>query len=66
MSHKDLLIKPSFLWLKNVAVSRGGSRAAATSKMERFMIIVNGFQPLIIITNRSILDVVAALDPPRH
>ena len=66
MSHQDVLIKPSFLWLKNVAVSRGGSRAAATSKMECFMIIVNGFQPLIIITNRSILDVAAALDPPRH
>ena len=24
--------------------NRGGSRAAATSKMERFVIIVNGFQ----------------------
>ena len=44
--------------------SRGGSRAAATSKMERFVIIVNGFQPLTIITKRSILDVAAALDPP--
>ena len=43
---------------------RGGSRAAATSKMERFVIINNGFQPLAIITKRSILDVVAALDPP--
>ena len=43
--------------------SRGGSRAAATSKMERFVIIVNGFQPLTIITKRSILDVAAALDP---
>ena len=43
---------------------RGGSRAAATSKMERFVIIVNGFQPLTIITKRSILNVVAALDPP--
>ena len=42
---------------------RGGSRAAATSKMERFVIIVNGFQPLTIITKRSILDVAAALDP---
>ena len=41
----------------------GGSRAAATSKMERFMIIVNGFQPLTIITNHSILGVAAALDP---
>ena len=25
--------------------SRSGSRAPATSKMERFVIIVNGFQP---------------------
>ena len=42
----------------------GGSRTAATSKTERFVIIVNGFQPLAIITKRSILDVVAVLDPP--
>ena len=45
-------------------VSRGGSRAAATSKMESFVIIVNGFQPLTIITKRSILDAAAGLDPP--
>ena len=32
--------------------------------MERFVAIVNGFQPLTIITKRSILDVAAALDPP--
>ena len=32
--------------------------------MERFVIIVNGFQPLAIITKRSILDVAAALDQP--
>ena len=44
----------------------GGSRAAATSKMERFLIMVNGFQPLTIITKRSILDIAAVLDPPRH
>ena len=43
---------------------RGGSRTAATSKMERFVIIVNGFQPLTIITMHSILDVAAVLDPP--
>ena len=42
----------------------GGSRAAATSKMKRFVIIVNGFQPLTIITKGSILDAAAALDPP--
>ena len=43
--------------------TKGGSRAAAISKMERFVIIVNGFQPLTIITKRSILDVAAVLDP---
>ena len=43
---------------------RGGSRAAATSKMGRFIIIVNGWRPLTIITKRSILDAAAALDPP--
>ena len=32
--------------------------------MERFLIIVHGFQPLTIITKRSILDVAASLDPP--
>ena len=45
-------------------VTRGRSRGAVTSKMERFVIIVNGFQPLTIITTRSILDVAATLDPP--
>ena len=43
---------------------RGGSRVDATSRMERFVIIVNGFQWLTIITKRSNLDVEAALDPP--
>ena len=48
-------------------VTRGGSRAAATSKMECFVIIVNGRKTLTIITKRSILDVAAGLDPPlRH
>ena len=46
------------------AGSRGGSRTAAKSKMERFVIIVSGFQPLTIITKHSILDVAAVLDPP--
>ena len=32
--------------------------------MECFVIIVNGFQQLTIITKRSILDVAAVLDPP--
>ena len=44
--------------------SRGGSRTAATSKMECFVITVNGYKPLTIITKHSILDVAAVLDPP--
>ena len=43
---------------------RGGSRTAATSKMELFVIIVNGFQSLTIITKSFSLDVAAVLDPP--
>ena len=46
-----------------VAIVRGGSRAAATSKMERFVITVNGWRSLTIITKSSILDVAAVLDP---
>ena len=42
----------------------GGSRTAATSKMERFVIIVNGWKQLTIMTKRSILDVAAVLGPP--
>ena len=47
-----------------MSIHRGGSRTAAKSKMERFVITVNGWKPLTIITKRSILDVEAALDPP--
>ena len=42
---------------------RGGSRTAATSKMEHFVTIVNGFEPFTVITKRSILDVAVLLDP---
>ena len=42
----------------------GGSRTAAASKMGRFVIIVNGWKPLTIITKRFILDVAAVLDLP--
>ena len=45
-------------------VFRGESRTAVTSKMERLVIIVNGFQLLPAITKRSILDDAVALDPP--
>ena len=43
-------------------IIRGGSKTAATSKMERFVIIVNGFEPFTIITKRFTLDVAAVLD----
>ena len=49
---------------RSVTKYRYGSRAAATTKMECFLIIVKGFQPLTIITKRSILNLAAALDPP--
>ena len=41
---------------------RGGSRTAATSKLELFVIIVNGFKPLTIIIKNSTLDFAAVLD----
>ena len=43
--------------------SRGGSKTAATSKVELFVIIVNGSRPLTINTTNSNLDVAAVLDP---
>ena len=51
-------------YLVNELVSIDGSRTAATSKMERFVIIINGLQPLTIITKHSILNVAAVVDPP--
>ena len=41
----------------------GGSRTAVTSKIELFVIIINGWKLLIIITKSSILDTAAVLDP---
>ena len=57
---------PEFLLEEIDTYYRGGSRTAATSKMERFVIKVNGWKPLTIMTKRSILDVVAVLDPPLY
>ena len=48
---------------KFLIILRDGSRAAATSKMECFVVIVNGFRLLTNITKHSNLDVPAALDP---
>ena len=46
----------------NILLFKGESRTAALSKVELFMI--NGFQPLTIITKSSTLDVAAVLDLP--
>ena len=56
-------INPYFQFAKsegNICKARGGSRAAATSRLH-FAIILKGFQPIV--TKHSILDVAAALDP---
>ena len=44
------------LTLLDFLTTRGGSGTAATSKMEGFAIIVNGWKLLTIITKRPILD----------
>ena len=46
----------------DVVLNRDGSRTAATSKVEHFVIIVNGWKPLTFITKSFILDVAAFLD----
>ena len=63
-STKTLLNLLYEFWTTYLWSIRGGSGAAATSKMERFVIIVNGFQPLTIIIKLSVFDVTAILDPP--
>ena len=45
-------------------ITRGGSRTAAASKVELFVIIVNDWKPLTIMTMSSTFDVPAVLDPP--
>ena len=57
-----VIIVNGFQLKKLTMKPRGGSRTDATSKMERFVIIVNNFQPLSIIKKRSILDIAAVLD----
>ena len=58
----DVIKSKSLNFLKFEYLKRGGSRTAATPKMERF-VITDFWKPLTIIAKRSILDVAAALDP---
>ena len=64
MLHSAVLTICHFRINSVVILFRGGSKTAATSKMERFVIIVISWKPLTIITKRSILNVAAVLDPP--
>ena len=42
----------------------GISRTPVTSKIELFVLLVNGFQPLTNVLKSSILDIVRVLDTP--
>ena len=63
-------------FLETPTKCRGRSRTAGTSKVELFVIIVNGLElfviivkgwkPSTIITKSSTLNVPAVLDPPLH
>ena len=65
----DLVYCEFFDWRSSIyrfsifIVFRGSSSITATSKMERFVLIVNGWSPLTVITKCSILDVTAIVDP---
>ena len=56
------LCRNRFLYLGTTV--RGGSKIPAKSMMEHFVIIVNGWKALTIITNSFILDVAVVLNPP--
>ena len=60
-SNRILLWSVVFILLLFLSKSWGGSRTAATSKMELFVIIVNA---LIMIAECPISDAAAVLDPP--
>ena len=66
MQNLERIHYPSFInFRKDVReLIRGGSRTAATFKIEPFVIIVNSFQPSTLITECSILDAAAVLDSP--
>ena len=48
--------------MNKITTFRGVSRKPATSKMEPFVTIVNGFNPLTIVIRNFILDVLGVLD----
>ena len=58
-----MMSKPLLKGSYSVLPTKGESRTVASSKMELFVIIVNSFQLLTIISKSSTLDVTAILDP---
>ena len=60
-SDRMVIYLDGVLPIKSHEPFRGGYRTAATSKIEHFVIIVNGQKPLAIITKCSILDIAAVL-----
>ena len=66
ISHTNLVLFISLmdvLYFRYIYYAQRWIWGCSTSKMECFVIIVNGFQQLTIITKHSISDVAAALDP---
>ena len=62
--HRGNICKKAGAKLKALTSIRDGSRTAATSKVGHFVIIVNGWKSLAIMSKHSILGVAAVLDPP--
>ena len=63
----SLVYREYFLFhskLNTILEIRDGSKTAATSKVDLFVVIVNGWKPLTTITKNSTLDVAVVLDPP--
>ena len=64
-SYAQIFLYPKVRGSRVIWAYRGGSRTAATPKMERFVVIIakrSIFQPSTIIAKRSILDVAAVID----
>ena len=65
VSYMKLFLTLETIFCKfGVKSCRDVSRIPATFKMERFVIIVNGWKPLTIVTKSFILDVATVLDLP--
>ena len=65
MKRSDFLFDFADFCCHKIGLSRGGSYIDSPNWIKNKNATINrGFQPLTIITKRSILDVAVALDPP--